>query len=483
MESLKEKTAKGLFWGAMNSGVTQLLNLVIGVFLGRLLSPSDYGMVAVLAIFTLIAGNLQSCGFTQGLTNIKRPTANDYNSVFWFNVLVSITLYVLLFFSAPLIADFFHQPELTALSRFTFSAFVISSFGIAHNAFMYKNMMNKERAVVGAVALLVSGVCGITLALCGFAYWSLAWQQVIYILVANIGRYFYTYKLWHPTLKIDFTPVRNMFRFSVKLLATSIINTIGTNILTFIFGRYLPIKAVGNYTQANKWNTMGSTMISGMIDYVAQPVLVEVADDEEREKRVFRKMLRFAAFMSFPAMFGLGMVAYEFIVLLITEAWADSVPLLRLLCIGGAFAPFYTMFQQLLVSNGRSDIYLGCSLLQVFLQAAVIMLFINKGVIIMTAAFSAFYILYLLVWFVMSKRLIRITFGEVAADILPFAFASFVVMALVWFTTNGISSLVIRLLLRIVMAALLYVVVMKAARVSILDECLAFVSGRFGKKK
>lgn len=482
MESLKEKTAKGLFWGAMNSGVTQLLNLVIGVFLGRLLAPADYGMVAVLSIFTLIAGNLQSCGFTQGLANIRKPAPDDYNSVFWFNILVSLSLYILLFFSAPLIAVFFHQPALVKLSRFTFLAFVISSFGIAHNAFMYKNMMNKERAVVGATALLVSGVCGITLALCGYAYWSLAWQQVIYILTANIGRYVYTYKLWHPVMKIDFAPVKRMFGFSVKLLVTSVINTVGTNILTFIFGRYLPVKAVGNYTQANKWSAMGGTMISGMIDYVAQPVLVEAADDDAREKRVFRKMLRFAAFLSFPAMFGLGMTAFEFIVLLLTDKWADSVPLLRLLCMGGAFAPFYTMFQQLLVSKGRSDIYLVCSLLQVFLQVAVIMLFIDRGVTVMTAAFSAFYVIYLSVWFLMSKKLVGISCGEVAADVLPFAAAALAVTAAVWFATESLSPLFVRLLVRIVLTAVLYAAVMKAARVKILDECIDFISVKFKKK-
>ena len=131
-ETLKEKTAKGLFWGAMNSGSTQVLNILFGIFLARLLSPADYGIIGILTIFTLIAGNLQSSGFTQALVNLKHPTDRDYNSVFWFNVIVSFALYVVLFFSAPLIAAFFHQPCLVWLSRFVFLAFFISSFGIVH---------------------------------------------------------------------------------------------------------------------------------------------------------------------------------------------------------------------------------------------------------------------------------------------------------------------------------------------------------------
>ena len=117
MDNLKEKTAQGLFWSAINSGVTQVLNLVIGIFLARLLSPEDYGIVGVLTIFTVIAGNLQSSGFTQGLINLKHPEPNDYNSVFWFNILASLTIYAVLFFCAPLISMFFHRPELTELSR------------------------------------------------------------------------------------------------------------------------------------------------------------------------------------------------------------------------------------------------------------------------------------------------------------------------------------------------------------------------------
>lgn len=185
-ESLKEKTAKGLFWGAMNNGSTQVLNILFGIFLARLLSPADYGIIGILTIFTLIAGNLQSSGFTQALINLKQPTDRDYNSVFWFNVLVSFTLYIILFLAAPLIALFFHQPCLTKLSRFVFLAFFISSFGIVQNAYMLKNMMNKEIAIVNFASLIVSNITGLTLALCGFTYWSLAWQQVLYISVMNI---------------------------------------------------------------------------------------------------------------------------------------------------------------------------------------------------------------------------------------------------------------------------------------------------------
>ena len=232
-ESLKQRTAKGLFWGALNSGTTQVLNLVIGIALARLLSPEDYGIVGVLTIFTVLAGNLQSAGFTQSLINLPHPTERDYNSVFSFNVIMSLSLYIFLFLCAPLISDFFHQPCLVSVSRVVFISFLISSLGIAHSGYMMKNMMNKEMAIIGIAGLVSSGTVGITLAALGFSYWALAWQQIAYITVVNIGRYYYV-KDWRPRLTLDFQPVRQMAPFALKILTTMIVNNFSNNILVIL---------------------------------------------------------------------------------------------------------------------------------------------------------------------------------------------------------------------------------------------------------
>lgn len=475
MESLKEKTAKGLFWGALNSGTMQVLNLVFGIFLARMLSPDDYGIVGVLSIFSLIAGNLQSSGFTQGLTNIKRPTANDYNSVFWFNISVGTLCYVVLFFSAPLIAWFFHSPKLVGLSRFVFLGFLISSFGITRNAIMFKNIMARERAITGFVSLLVSGCCGLLLAWNGLAYWSLAWQSVVFVFVQNVCRYYYTRRIWRPSLKVDFTPVKKMFPFSVKILITTIINTINNNVLTFIFGNLFPMKTVGNFSQAMKWDTMAYTTISGTIEQVAQPVLAEITDDRDRERRVFRKMLRFTAFLSFPALFGMALVAKEFILVTITDRWIDSVPLLQTLCIGGAFLSFYTLYQHLIIASGRSDIYLWCNIGQIVIQIALILLFHSYGINTMVTVYTSFTILWLAVWQINARRLIGVTFRDVLSDTLPFMLSAAAVMTVTYYVTSFIESSVILLPSRIVIASVLYFAVMRMAKVKILDECMAFI--------
>ena len=470
---MKEKTAKGLLWGAVNNGTMQVLNVVFGIVLGRLLSPEEYGIVGVLAIFTAIAGALQAGGFTQGLVNLKSPTDNDYNSVFWFNILVSLSLYAALFVSAPLIAAFFHQPCLVAVSRIMFLCLPISALGIACNGYMIKNMMNREIAITNFTALALSGIAGIVLAFNGFSYWSLVCQQLAYIIITNIVRFYYV--SWRPRLHVDFGPVKGMFKFCVKLLITNIINTLNQHLLTFVFGRLFPISAVGNYSQASKWNLMASSTISGTIGQVAQPVLVSIQDEKDREIRVFRKLMRFTAFLSFPTMFGLSLVSEEFLLLTIGEQWAGSAVLLQVLCIGGAFLPFYVLYQNLTISNGKSNVYMWCNIGQILIQLTIIFAFYPQGILPVVWAYSIFNVLWLFVWQAIAHRLTGLRFVDVVRDMMPFLVISATVMGVTYLLTRDIRSYAALLASRVLIAALLYVAIMKLTRAKVMDECIKFV--------
>jgi len=473
MENLKEKTAKGLFWGAMSNGMTQVLSLVFGIFLARLLTPAEYGVVGVLTIFTAIAGAMQSGGFGAGLINIKNPTNNDYNSVFWLNISVSAFLYILLFLFAPLIASYFKQPCLVLVSRVVFLSLPITAIALVSGTYLTKNMMNRELAIISIMALSVSGVTGIILAYMGYSYWSLVWQQLIYVVVSDIGRFYFA--PWRPSLHIDFTPVKKMFSFSVKLMITGIINALNQNMLTFIFGRLFSISSVGNYSQANKWNSMAHSTITSSIAQVAQTVFVAASDEDKREIRVFRKMMRFTAFLSFPALFGLAMVSQEFILITIGEKWVNSIPLLQLLCFGGAFMPFYTLYQNLVISHGRSDLYMWCNLGQIIIQLFMVLILYQQGIVTIIYAYSVLTILWLFVWQIIGHQLIGIRFIDMLKDIVPFAVISIAVMVTTWYATSFISNIYLLLACRVLLAAGLYILVMKMLKVRIMDECINFI--------
>ena len=453
--NLKEKTAKGLMWGAINNGTMQVLNLLIGIIVLRQLTPEDTGLVGMLAIFTAIAGNLQSSGFSTALINEKQPTAQQYNSVFWFNILMGGLLYVLLFLSAPLIAWFFHQPRLTELSRFLFLSFFISSFGISTNAYMVKNMMNREITIVNLTALVISGSTAIVMALNGMAYWSLAWQQVVNSAMLILGRFYYV--KWKPSLRM-------------------IVNTVNQNLLTVIFGRlFRDARVVGNFFQAYKWDSMAFQTVGGMVGQVAQPVLVSVREEKEREQQVFRKMLRFTAFLSFPVLFGLALVAREFILCTIGYEWIECVPLLQILCISGAFMPIYTLYQNLVISHGRSDINMWLNIGQIVLQLCIILLFYRQGITIMVMAYTIFNILWLGAWMPSAKRIIGLRFLNVLKDIVPFMFCGALVMLATHFATMAISNIYLLLVVRVLIAAALYFGMMRLLNVVILRECMQFI--------
>lgn len=255
-ESLKEKTAKGLFWGGFSNGIQQLLNLFFGIFLARLLNADDYGMVGMLTIFIAVAGTLQESGFTNALTNKREVTHKDYNAVFWFSTLTGITMYILLFLSAPLIADFYDKPELVPLARYLFIGFLISSSATAHNAVLFKNLMVKQKAMSQIIALTLSGIIGVIMAFNGMTYWGIATQSVVYILVVTIC--FWHFSPWRPTLNIDFRPLKSMFGFSSKILVTNIFTQINNNIFSVLLGKFFSEAEVGYYTQANKWKHNGA---------------------------------------------------------------------------------------------------------------------------------------------------------------------------------------------------------------------------------
>ena len=214
-QSLKDKTAKGLFWGGVSNGVQQLLGMLFGIYLARTLNAEDYGLVGMLAIFSGIASTIINSGFSVALTNKLDATHKDYNAVFWFSFVVSICLYIVLFFSAPLIASFYDRQELVNLSRVIFASFLFSGMAIVPHVILFKQLQVKMQAKIDVFALFLSGMCGVLLAFNGFAYWALAIQSTVYVASASLLKWMVV--SWRPSLDFSIEPLKEMFPFSVKL--------------------------------------------------------------------------------------------------------------------------------------------------------------------------------------------------------------------------------------------------------------------------
>jgi len=481
-ETLKEKTAKGLFWGGMNNGVLQLVGALVAIVMGRILSTHDYGMMALIGVYSLVATALQESGFKIALANIKEPTDRDYNSVFWFNILVGGAGYVLLFLCAPLIASFYPSEDagsIIRLSRYAFLSILFASLGTAQGAFLYKNLMAKQQAKASITAVLLSNGVGIAMALLHYGYWSIATQGLVYVAVNTA--LLWHYSPWRPHFEFDFAPVRRMFRFSCKILATTITMHINNNVLNLLLGRYFGTSNAGIYNQAYQWNFKCFSLVQNMVNQVAQPVLAGLQDEGERQLKALRKLMRFTAFISFPLLFGFGMVAREFIVLTISAKWLASAQLVQLLCISGATMPLCTLLSNMLLSKGRSGTYFLITFTLCLVQIATMVLIYPLGIRTMVVAYVMINVAWLFVWHFFVARLTGYRTRHFLQDTLPFALAALAVMAFVYAITATIGTLWLLFVVRFVLAVALYYAVMRIARVQILAECTQFVINKIRK--
>ena len=474
MSTLKEKTAQGLLWGGLNSGIQQLVGLAFGIVLGRLLSPSDYGMMAMISIFSLVATALQDSGFRTALTNIEHPKHEDYNSVFWFNIIMASSLYVILFLAAPLIGEYYHTPRVVPLCRYAFLSIVIASFGTAQSAYLFKHLRAKQQAKAGALAVILSSLTGVGMAFAGMAYWSLATQGLVYVGINTLLQWHFS--PWRPSIHgITFAPVRRMFRFSCKILATTIMTHVNNNVLNILLGHYFTPRDTGNYNQAYQWNTKCYSLVQSMVAQVAQPVLVSLNGEEGRQKDVFRKMMRFTAFITFPLLFGFGLVAKEFIVTAIGEKWLASAQLIQILCLSGATMPLSTLLSNMIISKGRSGTFFWCTFTLGLVQIATMIMIWPMGIRTMVIAYTLLNTSWLLVWLFFVRRLIGYGYWMFFCDVMPFALAAAGVMGVAYVATMPLSNMIALLITRFIIAVVLYYVVMKLARVKILAECERFV--------
>lgn len=483
--SLKGKTAKGFMWSSIGYGIQLLIGVIFGIYLARLLSPSDYGMIGLIQIFGLIASTLQDSGFRIALANRKEIKHEDYNAVFWFNVCIGITLYIVLYFLAPYITSFYQQSEfasrynltdLTPLARYFFLGFVISSLGMAHCAYLFRTLQVKQKAIITMSSLCISNIVGIAMAYLGYAYWGLATQSLLFSLCNTI--LFWYFSKWRPNFNISFKPIKDMFGFSSKLLITDICTHTNNNIVAIILGRFFSISDVGNFSQAQKWTNMGSNMLVGTIKEVAQPVLREVSEDCERHKRVFRKMLRLTAFITFPAMLGLSFISREFILITIKEQWLESIELMQILCAGAFTIPIQHLCLNLVITKERSDLVMWSTILTGLSQIVGILLAIPHGIYTMVCIYTLINIAWLGIWLYFTKKEIGLRFREAFIDMAPYAFVAVGAMTATYYITLGIENLYFLFIAKVALAATFYTFFMWVSGSVTFKECINFILKR-----
>lgn len=423
-DNLKQTTARGFFWAALGGGAQQVVTLLIGIALARILEVGDYGMVGMLTVFSVLAGNLQESGFTATLAVRREASSEDYSAVHWFSVSMSLCLYLALYMAAPWIACYNNTPDLTLYARVIFLGFLVSSFGTASAAMLFRQMRVRERTTSQVTASMVSGVAGLAMALKGMGCWSLVFMDLCYKLTYTTM--VWRYAAWRPQWMSPaavWNHIRPLLPQSVNILATNILTTLSGQLIQALLGHRYTRQSVGHYAQAQKWTTLGQQLLSGMVGSVAQPALGRVADDTQRQERVLLTLLRFTAFMSFPAMLGLAYVA-DLIPMIIGEKWEPCVPLLRMLCIAGSTVPLSQTLANLLIARQRSGIFLAVSSIILSLQVSAYVVLSHYGIHTLVLAIASIILAALPVWAIVVRVQFGVSLRGIAWAVLPYVSAA-----------------------------------------------------------
>lgn len=355
-DSIKGKTLYGLFWSFMDLFTIQGIQFLSLLILARILLPEHFGLIGMLTLFIAISNILIDSGFTQALIREKYVTQQDYSTVFFFNLIMSFSLYVLLFFLAPLIGAFFESVELVKILKVLSLGIIINSFGVIQRVQLVKNLNFKLQTKITFFAACIAFCVAILLAMNGFGVWSLVGQSLTLQIVQTV--LLWIYNKWTPEFTFKIVSFKRMFGFGSKLLASSLIDTIYNNIFSVIIGKFYPAAQLGYYTNAAKITDIATGSITGALQRVTYPVLSTIQDDEQALGNSFKKYIRITAYVMFPLMAGLIAIADSFVPLLLGPNWTQSIIYFKLLCIVGMLYPLHAINLNILQVKGRSDLFL-----------------------------------------------------------------------------------------------------------------------------
>lgn len=416
-DSLKRKAVSGFSWKAVEKFVNEIVQFSIGVVLARLLSPSDYGTVGLLAIFFAVAATFQDSGFASALIQKKDRSQIDYSTVFLFNLVMSISIYVLFFFAAPYIAAFYRLPILKNITRISALSFIIGALTTIQSTKLAIDLRFRFLSLTSMIVLIVTGATGITLALMGWGVWALVFQNLIGGIFKCI--FIWIGSGWKPSFAFSKQSFKQMFSFGGKLLASRLINTIYHHIYTLVIGRVFTPRMVGFYNRANGYAQIPVNMTLSMAIDVTYPILSKVQDDDDRLINAYKKLLRTPLFVLYPALIGLAVVANPLIEIMIGEKWLPCVPMLQILCVGGLFIPLTHINLNLLYVKGRSDLVLRLELIKKPIAFIILFASIPFGIIWMVAGRVLYSIIGFSINCYYTKRMLNYGFVEQMKVLLP----------------------------------------------------------------
>lgn len=453
-DNLRGKAKRGFIWNTVERIVTNGIQFILTIILARLLSPDDYGIIAMPTIFLAFAQVLIDSGFANALIRKPDLSEKDLSTAFYFNILVGFVCYVILFLSSPLIADFFKTPILSKLLKVTALVIFINSLGIVQQALMTKRMDFKTQAVISAISTFASGAIGVWMAYSEYGVWSLVFQQVsaaaIRVMLLWICGHWKPLKIWSNE------SFHYLWSFGNKVVIIGFLDTIYNNIYSFVIGKLYNAKDLGNYTRAQQFADLPINNLSGIIQRVTLPLLSEIQDDNIRLSPIYLRLIRMTALLIIPLMLGLAAMANPLIVALLGEEWIGCVLLFQILCIARIWTPFNSINGNLLQVKGRTDLQLKLEIVKKIVITIVLACTIFGGVVSLVSGFAICTLIAFIINTYYTKRMIGVSFFKQIKAIMPSLIIS-LIMALVLLLVNSyVDNIYAQLIIDICLGCIIY---------------------------
>lgn len=455
-ESLKHQAIKGVVWSAVERFSVQGIQFVLSIIIARLVAPSEYGLIAMLGIFLAIAQTFIDSGFSNALIQKKDRTEIDYSTVFYFNLVIAIIVYGVLFLTSPYIATFYKESQLELVTKWVGLNLIISGLSIVQRAKLTIKLDFKTQAKASLVAVLLSGVIGVVLAYKGFGVWALVVQALLNNLLDTLLLGIST--KWMPSFMFSWKSFKALFSFGSKLLISGLLHTVYINLYSLVIGRKYSATDVGYYNRAYSLAQFPSINIVGIITRAIYPVQCEIQDNDEQLNKSFILYLRMSCYIIFPLMIGLSVLSKPLVLVLLTEKWLSMTDLLSILCIAYMWYPIMVINNQILNVKGRTDYSLKAEIIKKVIAIGILFLTIPFGLKALCSGVLCYNLLDVVIIIFFSKKVIHVGYWLQIKAIAPSFVLSVIMGLLVYLSCFIFKDLLLQLFCGILIGFISYII-------------------------
>lgn len=434
MSSLKRRSLHGIAWTFAEHFSIKGVSFIVSIVLARILLPEEFGLIGMIVFVIAIGDTLRDAGMTQSLIRTLNPTEADYSTVFFVNLIASVAIYCLIFFSAPFIASFFERQVLTNIIQVLALKIPIGAISSIQNTRLIKSMQFKRQLIIELPSIIISGIIGIILAYKGFGVWSLVYMNLMQTAISSIQLWLYS--SWYPKLIISKVEFKEHFLFGYKLTLSGLLDALYNNMYNVIIGKYYTAAQLGFYTRAQNTKQLPVSTIASALNKVTYPMFAEIQEDDKHMKSVYKRVMQQVLFWIAPALIGTAVIAEPLFRLLFTEKWLPAVPMFQLLCIVGILYPLHAYNLNILKVKGRSDLFLKVEVIKKIFTVSGVLLTFQFGIFALLGfqVFSNFVIFFINAHY--GGKLINYNVWQQIEHISPIFVLSLIMGVICWLFNN-----------------------------------------------